>query len=79
MNKYCPSIHKVLLSGVVMPKREETRIKSFRLPGRLWALLEKAAADIGRKPNNIIWRLLEDYLVGHGYLKDEDRKRETLE
>lgn len=61
------------------PKLEDTRNKSIRLPDRLWSLIEEASRDTGIKVNNIIWRLIEDFLVRHGYLKNEDRKREPLD
>lgn len=57
---------------------ETTKIRSVRLPERLLALLDKAADDRGIYTNNLIWRMAEDFLAKHGYLKKADRKREPL-
>lgn len=63
-----------------MPKRrlEPTNNRSVRLPNRLWDLLDKAAGDREIYTNNMIWRMAEDFLVKHGYLKKADRKREPM-
>ena len=63
---------------MVKHKLEPTRIRSVRLPERLLALLDKAADDRGIYTNNLLWRMAEDFLVKHGYLKKADRKREPL-
>ncbi len=59
-------------------KLEPTKIRSIRLPVRLLHLLDKAAGDRNIYPNNLIWRLLEDFLEKHGYLKKGDRKRDPM-
>ena len=58
---------------------EDARNRSIRLPNRLWTLAERAAKKRKMTVNNLFWQFLEDYLVRHGFLKDEDRKRESLE
>lgn len=59
-------------------KLETVRVRSLKLPSRLWDLLSKASEDRGLKVNGLMWRIIEDWLVKYGYLKDEDRKRESL-
>ena len=61
------------------PRLEDTRNRSIKLPTRLWALAERAAKKRKTTVNNLFWQFLEDYLVRHGFLKDENRKREALE
>lgn len=59
-------------------QREPTRPRSTRFPLRLWLLAEQAANDLDISVNQLLWRLLEDYLVKRGHLKQGDRKRGTL-
>ena len=59
-------------------KREETGTKTFRLPVRLIKMFERAAQERQITTNNLFWRVVEDFLAKHGYLKKEDRKREPL-
>lgn len=60
------------------PQREDAKNRSVRLPTRLWELIERAASDRDIYANNLLWRMAEDFLVKHGYLKKADRKREPL-
>ena len=60
------------------PKREDAKNRSVRLPTRLWELLDGAAEDRDIYTNNLLWRMAEDFLVKHGYLKKSDRRREAL-
>ena len=57
---------------------EPARIRSLKLPVRLWNLLKKASDNSDQTVNNLMWRMIEDWLCENGYLKDEDRKRESL-
>ena len=63
---------------MVKRKLEPTKIRSVRLPERLLGLLDKAAEDRDIYTNSLIWRMVEDFLTKHGYLKKADRKREPL-
>jgi len=59
-------------------RREPTLIKGLRLPIRLWNLLKKASGDRELTVNGLVWRMVENWLFKNGYLRDEDRKRESL-
>lgn len=59
------------------PREEPSKSKSFRLPIRLWNLLEEAALKDYRSVNMQLRMLIEDYLVSRGLMEDEDRRRPT--
>jgi len=59
-------------------KREPTRIRSFKLPVRLYKLLTKASKDRNLTVNATVWRIIEDFLVEFGYMDEKDRKRDSL-
>jgi hypothetical protein len=59
-------------------KRESTRIRSFKLPVRLYDLLKKASEDRNLTVNATVWRLVEDFLIEFGYMDEKDRKRDSL-
>jgi len=56
-------------------KREDTRVHGVRLPVRLWETLRKISKKEYRSLNAQIWKVVEDWLVEHGYIKDKDRTR----
>ena len=64
-----------------MPRRklEEGKNRSIRLPVRLWDMIDNEAESDGVYSNNLIWRMVEEFLVKRGKLKDEDRKRPPLD
>ena len=66
------------ITAVGRPKLEETKIKAFRLPARLWKTLEEAAKDRGVSVNRLLWQLVEDFLESAKYLKSKDRKRPKI-
>ncbi len=57
------------------PRQEPTRIRTFRLPERLWKLMEKASAKEYRSTNAQIRKMIEDYLIEKGLMGEDDRKR----
>lgn len=54
-------------------RTEPTRVRSIRLPTRLWDAVEITAAKLEIKANGLIWRAVEDWLVGQGTIMKEDR------
>jgi len=52
---------------------EEYIVRSIRMPSRLWNQLKKLANKGYRPLNSQIIRVLEDWLVDHGYMDDSDR------
>ena len=60
------------------PKLEPTRIRSIKLPVRLYDLLTKASEDRNLTVNATVWRLIENFLVDFGYMDEKDRKRDSL-
>ena len=61
------------------PREEETKIRTVRLPTRLWKLLDKASEGQGFTSNNLLWRMVEDYLAKRGMIRDTDRKRPMID
>ncbi len=60
-----------------MPKEnnQKTKVKSVRLPERIWDLIAKVSASEYRSTNEQILKLIEDYLVQRGEMKEADRKK----
>ena len=56
-------------------KREETKVHGIRLPVRLWEVLRKTSTKEYRSMNAQIWKIVEDWLVERGHIKDKDRTR----
>lgn len=54
---------------------EPTTIRSARLPKRLLGLLDGVAKKAGLPSNNLLWRIIEDYLIRIEILDEGDRKR----
>ena len=57
------------------PKTEESRVRSIRLPSRIWKLLTDASANEYRSVNEQIQKLVEDFLIEKGMMTDADRKK----
>lgn len=54
------------------PKKEPTRLRSIRLPERLWKLVDKAVKNEYRSVNALIRKLVEDHLTDKDLL-DQDK------
>ena len=48
-------------------------IKSIRLPDRIWSLLKKNADKNYRTLNSQILKIIEDWLVDHDFIENNDR------
>jgi len=58
-----------------MPKQNKpkTRVKSIRLPESTWQLFANESAREYRSTNRQLLKLIEDFLVERGAMKDEER------
>jgi len=56
-------------------KLEPTRSRSIRLPEKLWELLVEVSRREYRSTNAQIQKLIEDFLVDEGMMKDSDRRQ----
>ncbi len=65
--------------AMARPREEESKNRSIRLPVRLWDLLDKFSKGEGKTTNNLLWRMVESYLVDRGKLRDSDRKRPPID
>ena len=54
-------------------KKEKTKVKSIRLPESTWNLFAKESFREYRSTNRQLLKLIEDFLVDRGVIKDEDR------
>jgi len=54
-------------------KKEKTKVKSIRLPESTWNLFAKESFHEYRSTNRQLLKLIEDFLVERGVMKDEDR------
>ena len=60
-----------------MAKQEiqKTRVRSVRLPEKIWDLIAKVSASEYRSTNEQILKLIEDYLVERGEMQEGERKQ----
>ena len=54
-------------------KKEKTKVKSIRLPESTWNLFAKESFREYRSTNRQLLKLIEDFLVDRGVMKNEDR------
>ena len=54
-------------------KEPKTRVKSIRLPESTWNLFAKESFREYRSTNRQLLKLIEDFLVERGVMKNEDR------
>ena len=50
-------------------------IKSIRLPDRIWHYLKKNADKNYRSLNSQLLKIVEDWLVDHDYINDNERTK----
>ena len=62
-----------IISRMARQKKEKTKVKSIRLPESTWNLFAKESFREYRSTNRQLLKLIEDFLVDRGVLKDEDR------
>ena len=54
-------------------KKEKTKVKSIRLPESTWNLFAKESFKEYRSTNRQLLKLIEDFLVDRGVMKDDER------
>ena len=62
-----------IISRMARQKKEKTKVKSIRLPESTWNLIAKESFREYRSTNRQLLKLIEDFLVDRGVMKDEDR------
>jgi len=50
-------------------------IKSIRLPDKIWSMLKKNADKNYRSLNSQLLKIIEDWLVDHDYMDDNERTK----
>ena len=50
-------------------------IKSIRLPDKIWSMLKKNADKNYRSLNSQLLKIIEDWLVDHDYINDNERTK----
>ena len=50
-------------------------IKSIRLPDKIWSMLKKNADKNYRSLNSQLLKIIEDWLVDHDYIDDNERTK----
>ena len=50
-------------------------IKSIRLPDKIWSMLKKNADKNYRSLNSQLLKIIEDWLVDHDYMNDNERTK----
>ena len=60
---------------MVKDKSDKYIVRSIRIPEKIWSLL-KRISSLGYRPvNSQLIKVLEDWLVEHGYMVDEERSK----
>ena len=60
---------------MVKDKSEKYIVRSIRIPGKIWSLLKQISSSGYRPVNSQLIKVLEDWLVEHNYMKNEDRSK----
>ncbi len=60
---------------MVKDKSDKYIVRSVRVPENLWNLLKRISSSGYRPVNSQLIKVLEDWLVDHGYINNEERSR----
>ncbi len=60
---------------MVKDKSDKYIVRSVRVPEKLWNLLKRISSSGYRPVNSQLIKVLEDWLVDHGYINNEERSR----
>ena len=60
---------------MVKDKSEKYIVRSVRIPEKIWGLLKRISSSGYRPVNSQLIKVLEDWLVEHGYIAHEERTR----
>jgi len=59
----------------VKDKSEKYIVRSIRIPGKIWNLLKRISSSGYRPVNSQLIKVLEDWLVEHDYMQNEQRSK----
>ena len=60
---------------MVRNKSEKYIVRSIRIPEKIWNLLKRISSSGYRPVNSQLIKILEDWLIDHGYMNHEDRSK----
>ena len=60
---------------MVKEKTDKYIVRSVRIPEKIWNLLRRISASGYRPVNSQLIKVLEDWLVDHGYMEDKERSK----
>ena len=60
---------------MVKDKSDKYIVRSIRIPEKIWSLLKRISSSGYRPVNSQLIKVLEDWLVDHGYIVDEERSK----
>ena len=60
---------------MVKDKSDKYIVRSIRIPEKIWGLLKRISASGYRPVNSQLIKVLEDWLVEHGYILNEERSK----
>ena len=60
---------------MVRNKSEKYVVRSIRIPDKIWNLLKRISSSGYRPVNSQLIKVLEDWLIDHGYMKHEERSK----
>ena len=60
---------------MVKNKSSKYIVRSVRVPERVWSLLKRISSSGYRPVNSQLIKVLEDWLVEHGYMLHEERTK----
>ena len=60
---------------MVRKKSEKYIVRSIRIPEKIWDLLKRISSSGYRPVNSQLIKVLEDWLVEHGYISNKERSK----
>ena len=60
---------------MVKDKSDKYIVRSVRVPKKIWSLLKRISSSGYRPVNSQLIKVLEDWLVEHGYISNSDRSK----
>ena len=60
---------------MVKDKSDKYIVRSIRIPEKIWTLLKRISSSGYRPVNSQLIKVLEDWLVEHDYMNDEQRSK----
>ena len=60
---------------MVKDKSDKYIVRSIRIPAKIWNLLKRISSSGYRPVNSQLMKVLEDWLIDHGYMDNEERNK----